>query len=121
MSEMIVTAKHAIADIRNVDFDTVENVELVESSLVEAANLLDLEVVSGPISHKFEPQGLTSIVLLATSHISVHTYPELGLVKCDAFSCGRECPSGAIEHLARVFKGEVSNMEIIERGDISVG
>mgnify|MGYP001548732043 CR=1 FL=1 len=116
----MIKARHAISDIRGVDFDSVEDIEYVEKALVDAADLLDLTIVEGPISHKFEPQGLTSIVLLSTSHISVHTYPELGIVKCDAFSCGMECPSRAIEFLAKAFKGDVKGMEIIERGDIDV-
>ena len=117
---MKITAKHAIADITKVNTDRVENIELVERSLVESARRLNLKIVKGPISHKFEPQGLTSIVLLSTSHISIHTYPELGLVKCDAFSCGKECPKGAIEYLAEVFQGDIDNMRVIERGDIDV-
>ena len=117
---MKVTARHAIGEIADVDIDRIEDVELVERALVEAAELLDLKIVKGPISHKFQPQGLTTIVLLASSHISIHSYPEYGLVKCDAFSCGKECPSKALEYLARAFGGKVDGLEILERGEIDV-
>jgi len=39
-------------------------------------------------SHKFEPQGLTCVAMLAESHISIHTWPELGMAVCDIFTCG---------------------------------
>lgn len=39
-------------------------------------------------SHKFEPQGVTCVAMLAESHISIHTWPELGMAVCDVFTCG---------------------------------
>src|SRR5210317_681596 len=39
-------------------------------------------------SHKFSPQGVTCVAMLAESHISIHTWPELGMAVCDVFTCG---------------------------------
>ena len=39
-------------------------------------------------SHKFDPQGVTCVAMLAESHISVHTWPEKGMAVCDVFTCG---------------------------------
>jgi S-adenosylmethionine decarboxylase len=39
-------------------------------------------------SHKFEPQGVTCVAMLAESHISIHTWPEEGMAVCDVFTCG---------------------------------
>jgi len=39
-------------------------------------------------SHKFDPQGVTCVAMLAESHISIHTWPELGMAVCDVFTCG---------------------------------
>ena len=39
-------------------------------------------------SHKFEPQGVTCVAMLAESHISIHTWPEEGFAVCDVFTCG---------------------------------
>jgi len=39
-------------------------------------------------SHKFHPQGVTAIAMLAESHISIHTWPERGTAVCDVFTCG---------------------------------
>ena len=38
--------------------------------------------------HKFQPQGITGLYMLSTSHSSFHTYPEKGLIYIDLFSCG---------------------------------
>jgi S-adenosylmethionine decarboxylase len=42
-------------------------------------------------SHKFSPQGITVLVVLAESHASLHTYPESGVVFWDCFTCGHTC------------------------------
>ena len=42
-------------------------------------------------SHHFEPQGVTLLVLLAESHASLHTYPEVGVAFWDCFTCGWQC------------------------------
>ena len=39
-------------------------------------------------SHKFQPQGVTCVAMLAESHISIHTWPEVGMAVCDVFTCG---------------------------------
>lgn len=39
-------------------------------------------------SHKFDPQGVTCVAMLAESHISIHTWPENGMAVCDVFTCG---------------------------------
>lgn len=51
-------------------------------------------------SHKFEPQGVTAIAMLAESHISMHTWPELGMAVCDVFTCGDHTkPEDGVQYL----------------------
>ena len=40
------------------------------------------------ITHRFDPQGVTGLALLAESHISIHTWPENGYAAVDVFTCG---------------------------------
>lgn len=46
-------------------------------------------------SHKFEPQGVTAIAIIAESHISIHTFPETNLLTIDIFCCNPERDLGA--------------------------
>tara|TARA_Y100000004_G_C8726079_1_gene332198 strand:- start:101 stop:436 length:336 start_codon:yes stop_codon:yes gene_type:complete len=59
----------------------VRNV-LANAALFSGSTLLGIQ------SHKFEPQGVTAVALLAESHISIHTWPENGRAVCDVFTCG---------------------------------
>ena len=63
--------------------------------------------------HKFEPQGVTSLAMLAESHLSIHTWPETGVAKCDIFTCGDKClPEKAVEYMKEAFKAtEVTSQE----------
>jgi S-adenosylmethionine decarboxylase proenzyme len=53
---------------------------------VNAAAAVGLTVV-GDCFHQFEPQGVTGTVLLAESHLAIHTWPEHGFVTIDVYVC----------------------------------
>ena len=56
-------------------------------------------------SHKFEPQGITCVAMLAESHISIHTWPEKGMAVCDVFTCGDTAePEKAVEYMQEQLK-----------------
>jgi S-adenosylmethionine decarboxylase len=60
--------------------------------LMENAAVASGATVLKTVSHKFEPQGVTGICLLSESHISIHTYPELGKCYADIYTCGSANP-----------------------------
>ncbi|MEL7348015.1 MAG: adenosylmethionine decarboxylase [Pseudomonadota bacterium] len=83
------------------------------SACVEAcgATLLHLH------THKFTPQGVSGVAVLAESHISVHTWPEIGYGAFDVFMCGEAEPWRAVEVLRAAFDaGDVQVRELL-RGD----
>jgi len=56
-------------------------------------------------SHKFEPQGVTCVAMLAESHISIHTWPEKGMAVCDVFTCGEHTdPRRGVEYLYSIMR-----------------
>ena len=79
--------KHCILELYNCDRRKLDDERFIRSAMRNAAvragaTLLQL------ISHRFEPQGITSLALLAESHISIHTWPESGYAAVDVFTCG---------------------------------
>lgn len=80
--------------------------------LATGASLLQM------ISHHFEPQGVTVLALLAESHASIHTYPEVGVAFWDCFTCGTECvPERSVDVLARELQPTEVQWECQTRGD----
>jgi S-adenosylmethionine decarboxylase len=69
------------------------------------------------VAHRFEHQGVTALALLSESHISVHTWPELGYAACDVFMCGDHTePERACEHLADALQAEHYELRRFPRG-----
>ena len=62
--------------------------------------------------HHFNPQGVSGVVVLAESHISIHTWPETGYVALDIFMCGTCNPYESIPLLKEYFKP--LNIQLIE-------
>ncbi|MCD9146831.1 adenosylmethionine decarboxylase [Pseudophaeobacter flagellatus] len=67
-------------------------------------------------THRFSPQGISGVAVLAESHISVHTWPEVGYGAFDVFMCGDADPWRAIEVLKRAFDTTSVTVREILRG-----
>lgn len=71
--------------------------------------------------HKFQPQGITGIVLLAESHLAIHTWPEFNYTAIDIFTCGDKAnPEKALEYLKEVLQPKRVEIKKIKRGKITV-
>ncbi|MBN2907268.1 MAG: adenosylmethionine decarboxylase [Rhodobacteraceae bacterium] len=68
-------------------------------------------------THKFSPQGVSGVAVLAESHISVHTWPEIGYGAFDVFMCGDADPWRAVGVLQRAFGTADVRVKELLRGD----
>ncbi len=68
-------------------------------------------------THKFSPQGVSGVAVLAESHISVHTWPEIGYGAFDVFMCGDAEPWRAVDVLRRAFATSDVRVKELLRGD----
>ena len=69
------------------------------------------------VSHEFFPQGITGVMLLAESHIAVHTWPELSYIAVDIFTCGEKSkPEKALKFLREALRPKNIRVQRIKRG-----
>ncbi|WP_025312740.1 adenosylmethionine decarboxylase [Roseicyclus elongatus] len=68
-------------------------------------------------THKFSPQGVSGVAVLAESHISVHTWPEIGYGAFDVFMCGDAQPWRAVDVLKRAFGTDTVHVKELRRGE----
>jgi S-adenosylmethionine decarboxylase len=68
-------------------------------------------------THKFSPQGVSGVAVLAESHISVHTWPEIGYGAFDVFMCGDAEPWRAVDVLKAAFGTRDVRVRELLRGD----
>ena len=92
--------KHILFTLKGCPYDLLDDESHIREVLVDAARLAQSRVLDVS-SHKFDPHGVTAIVLLAESHISMHTWPEDGMAVCDVFTCGEHThPRAAAIYMA---------------------
>lgn len=105
---------HIIADFWGSKI--IEDPRKIKKILIETARK-SKNISLGIKIHKFSPQGLTGFILLAESHISIHTWPELDYVAIDIFSCGQKTkPRQGISYLRKVFRPKKVRVKILIRG-----
>jgi S-adenosylmethionine decarboxylase len=68
-------------------------------------------------THKFSPQGVSGVAVLAESHISVHTWPEIGYGAFDVFMCGDAQPWLAVDVLKSAFGTADVRVTELRRGE----
>ena len=79
--------KHILFTLKFCPHELLDDEAHIRNMLIKAAKLCRSTLLDVS-SHKFDPQGVTAIALLAESHISIHTWPEEGFAVCDVFTCG---------------------------------
>ena len=84
--------KHLIVEGYGIQSEDLNNVDLFLSLFNKGIKKADV-TNCGVLVKKFDPIGMTIIILLAESHISIHTYPEKGAFFLDIFTCGRTNPN----------------------------
>ena len=103
---------HYIVEGSGCNPDVISRVEQVEQILVRAAEVADVQIWAISF-HRFRPMGVSGVVVISESHLSVHTWPEVGYVALDIFTCGdRAKPEAAVQHALKAFGA--TNMHITE-------
>jgi S-adenosylmethionine decarboxylase len=107
--------RHLILDLYDCDQEILNDYDelqrLLEASLVMAkASILRI------IGEKFEPQGVTLVALLAESHASIHSWPEIGYAAVDFYTCGDTANTHkAAEFLKSKLKAKISEEKELTR------
>lgn len=117
---MLVTlGKHYLVEYHNCDCDILDNQSVIQSILLEAAVKCGANILEYSF-HKFSPQGVSGVVVIAESHISIHTWPEYGYAAVDIFTCGtRVDPWVAYEIIRHQLNSGETMVKEIDRGEIN--
>lgn len=106
--------RHLILDLQDVDVSKIEDVDYIKQTLEKAADICGATKLHSYF-HSFEPKGITGVVLLAESHISIHTFPENKYIAIDVFMCYDLDPTKCEAFLFHSFQPEKVYRKIIER------
>ena len=97
----------------------VDDPQQVEPALVAAALAAGATILQANIHHFGEGMGVTGVLILAESHLSIHSWPELEYAAVDVFVCGKADPHRAIASLVRAFEPRDTKVTEHLRGELA--
>ena len=110
-------ANHQIVEFNDCEESKIDNSDFVRKIFLEAAELGSATVVS-ECFHEFSPYGITGVLVIAESHISIHTWPEHKYAAVDIFSCGNKVDyNKIIDYLKNKLKCKNCSLISINRGN----
>jgi len=108
--------RHLIVEYYGCDFESLTKVGYIKQQMLTAAKKIGAKIVGNKF-HQFSPQGVSGAVILAESHISIHTWPEYNYAAVDFFTCGGHCDSNiGVEFLEKSFQATSKTIQDIARG-----
>lgn len=109
------TGQHLILDFWGCERLVLDDVVALEAALVAAAHAADARIVKR-VMHAFTPHGVTGMLLLEESHLSIHTWPEQGYAAIDFYTCGVGDPTRAERPLVDALRPTRIERHAIARG-----
>jgi S-adenosylmethionine decarboxylase len=115
----IVLGTQYMADFYECSSDLINDRNFVRQRMLEAATLIKATIVTD-VFHEFNPHGLSGVVVIAESHMAIHSWPEYRCVSIDIFTCSDQMvPEDGIEHLKIAFQAKRVEVQKVVRGTIS--
>lgn len=112
---METMGRHVIAELWECEFDKLNDVNFIERTFVEAALKSGAEVREVAF-HKFAPQGVSGVVIISESHLTIHSFPEHGYASIDVYTCGDLDPTIAAEYIADALGSQTRETMELPRG-----
>lgn len=109
---MDTMGRHVIAELWGCSAEKLNDLHSIERILVNAALEAGAEVREVAF-HKFAPQGVSGVVIISESHLTIHSFPEHGYASIDVYTCGERIdPNIACDYITRALGA--TRLEAIE-------
>jgi S-adenosylmethionine decarboxylase len=106
--------QHILIDYYSCSVEVLNDALLLEKYLLETAYLIGATVVSVQFN-AFNPIGVSGVVIIAESHLTIHTWPELGYAAVDFFTCGFMDTRVGLGYLEGVLEAKEVEVKKVER------
>lgn len=113
---MKALGRHLLIELFNCDRKLLNDVNFVEKVLTKSAEISGATIVK-TFFHTFNPHGISGVVVIAESHLTIHTWPEYGYAAVDVFTCGDDVdPYVSYQYLKDKFKAKSAYLMEVKRG-----
>ena len=114
---MPALAQHTLLEMHECDPARLRETEALRPLVLEAIRASGGTIVT-EIFHNFSPHGVSGVVVIAESHVAIHTWPEHGYAAVDVFSCSANLDHGQIGRLiAEAVASKRQTIQTVPRGD----
>lgn len=105
-----------LVEFYECDTEILKDEKYISEAMIKACEIGQATVVSHTF-HSFSPFGVSGVVVIAESHVAIHTWPEYGYAAVDIFTCGETIdPWALFNHLNIAFKSKHSSKMELKRG-----
>lgn len=111
-----VMGTQVLVDMYDCDPAVLDDEDAVRAGMIDAARRCGATIVD-QCFHRFSPHGVSGVVVIAESHLAIHTWPEHGYAAVDLFTCGATLRSEeCFSHLIEVFRSRRQTTKTVARG-----
>ena len=108
--------RHLVVEYTDCEKEKLDNIILLEEYLNEAVRQSGATIVKS-VFHRYNPQGVSGVVVIAESHLSIHTWPEYGYAAVDFFTCGESVdPYKAHKYMMAMLGAHQAQVKELPRG-----
>ena len=113
--ELESLGRHLLVEYHGCNAEVLNDLVRIEALMRLAAQQARATIVAS-VFHPFTPQGVSGVVVVEESHLSIHTWPETGYAAVDFYTCGECMPERAYETLKEGLEAERSEVMVVHRG-----
>ncbi|MFH1434482.1 MAG: adenosylmethionine decarboxylase [Pseudomonadota bacterium] len=113
---MKALGRHLLVDLYDCNGSLLDDVEYIREHMLKSALAANSTIINSTFHH-FSPWGISGVVVIAESNITIHTWPEYGYAAIDVFTCGNEGdPWKAFEYLRDALESKRNHVKEEKRG-----
>ena len=113
---MNALGRHILAEYFSCDTTVLNNTALLQNCMKDAVRASGATIIDSTF-HKFSPHGVSGVIVIAESHMAIHTWPEYGYAAVDFFTCGdRVDPWKAFDYMNTLLKPAKHSTKELQRG-----
>lgn len=116
LSAYAPSGHHVLMDLSGIRAELLQQSEQLEQIMVESAKKSGATVLHSHFHSFGEQCGVSGVVLLAESHLSIHTWPENNFAAVDIFMCGESDSQYCMRLIEQALASESCNSKVIQRG-----
>lgn len=118
---MQALGRQILVEFYDCDTELLKDENYIANAMIDACHKGQATVVSHTF-HSFSPFGVSGVVVIAESHVAIHTWPEYGYAAVDIFTCGETIEPWSLYHaLVESFKSKNSSQMELKRGLFETG